>query len=340
MNGWVLRGLRADLRRPRDPLRPRLLRERDLPPRQGDRRAGARAGRLHAARRRRGRDRPHRRQARPQGRAARSDGTSVYITQDLGTTVMKAEEFDADEQIWVVGDEQIYHFKVLFEILSRLGYPWADKLHHLAYGMVHAAGGEMKSARARSSTPTTSSSKIEELARREIAERDAAREEDEAELAERARKIGLAALKFMILGVSPQTTMTYDPKASVSFEGDTGPYVLYAYARIRRMLEDAGDEGAAFDPTPLGDASERRLALRLIEFPGVVARAARELSPGPIATWLIETARAYHSHNRQVPILKAEDPATRRARLDLSRATAAALRRGLELMGIETVDRM
>jgi arginyl-tRNA synthetase len=270
----------------------------------------------------------------------RSDGTSVYMTQDIGTTVMKAEEFAAQEQIWVVGDEQIYHFKVLFKILERLGYAWAEGLHHLAYGMVNLPEGKMKSREGKVVDADDLIEEVSELARREICERQP--DADPDEVAVRARKIGLAALKFMILSVSPQTTMTYDPKASVAFDGDTGPYVLYAFARIRRMIEDAGidESDIAFDPNLLGDESERKLALRLLQFPGVVSRAARDCSPSHVASWLLQTARAYHSHNKQVPILKAEDPEVRRARLALSRATAVALKRGLALMGIETVDRM
>ena len=268
----------------------------------------------------------------------RSDGTSVYMTQDIGTTVLKTEEHAVQGQIWVVGDEQIYHFRVLFKILERLGYDWAKGLHHLAYGMVNLPEGKMKSREGTVVDADDLIAEVSELARKEIS----AREPDlgAEELALRARRIGLSALKFMILNVTPQTSMTYDPKASVAFDGDTGPYVLYAYARICRMTETVASEETSFDASKLGDASEIKLVLRLLAFSEVVQKAARDKNPAQIATYLLGLARAYHSHNRAVPILKAEDEGLRGARLALSRATAATLRKGLGLLGIETVDRM
>ncbi|MFT7617062.1 MAG: arginyl-tRNA synthetase [Planctomycetota bacterium] len=269
----------------------------------------------------------------------RSDGTSVYITQDLGTTVRKAEGLKMNRQVFVVGDEQIYHFKVLFSILDKLGYGWASSLYHLAYGMVNLPEGKMKSREGKVVDADDLMTEVAELAAKEINERGGAKDVD---IEHRANKIGMAALKFMILSVAPKTTMTYDPKASVQFDGDTGPYVLYAFARIRRMIEDSGiDEGQMkFDAELLQDASERRLALKLLQFPRVVARAANDYNPSLVATFLLQLAHAYHSHNRAVKILKAEDPAVRQARLALSLTTSHTLKRGLGLLGIETVDRM
>ena len=270
----------------------------------------------------------------------RADGTSVYITQDIGATQMKAEEFGLDGQVFVVGDEQIYHFKVLFSILKKLGFDWAENLKHLAYGMVNLPDGKMKS---REGTVVDADDLINEvttLALKEISARDATATGPEVE--ERARRIGLAALRFMILNVSPQTTMTYDPKASVAFDGDTGPYVLYAFARIRRMIEDSDidETKVTFEAAALGDPSERKLALKLLQFRGVIERAARDWNPAQISNYLLQLARAYHSHNRAVKILKAEDPKQRQARLALSLATANTLAGGLDLLGIQTVDRM
>ena len=270
----------------------------------------------------------------------RSDGTSIYITQDIATTVQKTEKLGLSQQVFVVGNEQIYHFKVLFKILEKLGYDWASDLKHLAYGMVNLPSGKMKS---REGTVVDADDLVDEvtgLAIDEIKARTESELDDEAKA--RARGIALAALKFFLLNVSPPTTMTYDPAASVSFDGDTGPYVLYAFARIRRMIEDSGlDENeVAFDAKELGDASERKLALKLLQFPGVVERAGRDWNPALVSSYLLQLARAYHSHNRAVPILKAEDADQRKARLALSRATATTLARGLELLGIQTVDRM
>lgn len=270
----------------------------------------------------------------------RSDGTSVYITQDIGSTVMKFREHGLDGQVFVVGDEQIYHFKVLFTILKKLGFEWAAGLHHLAYGMVNLPEGKMKSREGTVVDADDLIDEVTELAAQEIRTRDA--EIDESLLRERARKIGIGALKFMILNVTPQTTMVYDPKASVSFEGDTGPYVLYAYARARRMIEDSGigETDVDFDPTVLVDPSEQKLGVKILQFPTIVQRAAKTYSPSIVATYLLDLAHQYHSHNRAVPILKAPDATLRKARLVLSRATAQTLKNGLELLGIETVEKM
>ena len=246
-----------------------------------------------------------------------------------------------DGQIFVVGNEQIYHFKVLFKILEKLGYGWAEGLKHLAYGMVNLPSGKMKSREGTVVDADDLVDEVTQLAIDEIKARNEGAAIDDA-ARERARGIALAALKFFLLNVSPPTTMTFDPAASVSFDGDTGPYVLYAFARIRRMVEDSGldEREVTFDSEQLGDPSERKLALKLMQFPGVVERAGRDWNPALVSGYLLQLARAYHSHNRAVPILKAEDEKQRQARLALSRATATTLARGLELLGIRTVDRM
>lgn len=270
----------------------------------------------------------------------RSDGTSVYMTQDIGTTVRKAKDFGLSGQVFVVGDEQIYHFRVLFAILGRLGYDWAANLVHLAYGMVNLPEGKMKSREGKVVDADDLIAEVTELAAKEIRSREEDLSADETHI--RARAIGLAALKFMILSVSPTTTMTYDPKASVQFDGDTGPYILYAYARIRRMLIKSEQDAADIhvDYSLLDDPREVALALRVLAFPAAVQRAARDSNPALIATFLLQTARAYHSMNRAVMILKAENEELRNARLALSQATATTIRNGLDLLGITPVDRM
>jgi arginyl-tRNA synthetase len=272
----------------------------------------------------------------------RSDGTSVYITQDVGTTVRKAAECDVDGQIWVVADEQKFHFQTLFKILELMGYAWAKGLHHLAYGLVNLPEGRMKS---REGTVVDADNLVDEvaaLARDEINARDP--DFPPAETAARAEKIALAALRFMLLRVTPTTTMIYNPKESVSFEGETGPYLLYTYARIRRMIDDGGFDAArdlaAVDPSELGHASEAGLAKTLLRFGRATERAAREYNPAALCQYLIELAQAYNTYYQDVPVLKAPTPALRRARLALSAGAAAALRRGLDLLGIETVERM
>ena len=187
----------------------------------------------------------------------RPDGTSVYITQDVGTTVLKARDWNADALVWVVGDEQRHHFKVLFKILELMGYAWASSCHHLAYGLVNLPEGRMKS---REGTVVDADDLMDEvvgLAREEIQSRAPATPAQD--LDQRAEKIALAALKFMLLKVNPQNTMVYNPKESVSFDGETGPYLLYTAARINKMLQDGGMQ----TPDPAGvRRDEARRAVR------------------------------------------------------------------------------
>jgi arginyl-tRNA synthetase len=271
----------------------------------------------------------------------RPDGTSVYITQDVGTTILKVRDFGADELVWVVADEQRHHFKVLFKVLELMGYPWAAACRHLAYGLVNLPEGRMKS---REGTVVDADDLLDEvagLAREEIVSRDPAVPKDVLE--GRAEKIALAALRFMLLKVNPVNTMVYDPKESVSFDGETGPYLLYTAARIQRMLDDGAvrrDDPSGFDPAALGEPSEVALARKLLQFPRAAERAAAEMSPAVVCKYLHELAQAYNTYYQDVPVLRAEIPAVRRARLQLSAATRNVLTRGCALLGIEMIERM
>lgn len=272
----------------------------------------------------------------------RSDGTSVYITQDIGTTHRKAEEHQLDGQVWVVGNEQRYHFQVLFKILERLGYPWADRLHHLAYGMVHLPDGKMKSREGRVVDADDLLAEVVALAAREIRDRDPASEIPEAEVEARAKAIGLSSLRFMLLKVSPMNDMVFNPEESVSFEGDTGARVLYAYARLKSMLIDGAEEPGASesDLALLVEPSERNLALDLLGFPEAASRAAREYNPSVIANYLIEIVRDLNRFYDRCPVLRESDPALRRARLALCEAAANLIERGAGLLGMPLLDRM
>jgi arginyl-tRNA synthetase len=278
----------------------------------------------------------------------RSDGTSVYITQDVGTTVLKARDWNADALIWVVGDEQRHHFKVLFKILELMGYPWAASCQHLAYGLVNLPEGRMKS---REGTVVDADDLIDEvagLAKEEVASRAGAGAVSAQDVDERAEKIALAALRFMLLKVNPVSTMIYNPKESVSFDGETGPYLLYTAARIQKMLSDGGlqkpDAGGkglgGFDPKALAAPSEVAVARSLLQFRRATERAALDLNPGLLCSYLFVLAQAYNSYYQDVPILRAEDPQVRHARLLLSAAVRAVLVRGCELLGIATIERM
>lgn len=270
----------------------------------------------------------------------RSDGTSVYVTQDIGTTLLKQNDYSPDRQIWVVGNEQIYHFQVLFGILKALGYEWADQLTHMPYGMVELPSGKMKS---REGTVVDADDLCEEmfaLAREATLER--AGPEAPEDLEERANVIGMAALKFMLLRVNPKTTIMFDPNAAIKFEGDTGPYVLYAYARISSMLRKAGD-GALTGPVDwsvLGTDEEKELALRCSQYGQATRKAAGGLDTSALAGYLLDLAKAFSRFYRACPVLAAPSAAERRARLELSQRVRTILRDGLSTLTIGTLESM
>lgn len=269
----------------------------------------------------------------------RSDGTSVYVTQDIGTTVLKQEKYHPDQQIWIVGDEQIYHFKVLFAILSRLGYEWASELVHMPYGMVNLPSGRMKSREGTVVDADDLFNEMERLARAATLARTGEPPED---LALRARVIGMAALKFMLLKVKARTTMMFDPDESVKFEGDTGPYVLYACARIASMQRKADDQklGGEVDWSVLGTPEEKDLALRCGSYGETVQQAARDLDTSNLAGYLLELAKSFSRFYRECPVLAAPDPHLARARMELSRRVHRVLKDGLETLTIETLENM
>ncbi len=272
----------------------------------------------------------------------RSDGTSVYVTQDIGTTLLKQKDFEPDQQIWVVGDEQIRHFKVLFAILKALGYVWADKLTHMAYGMVNLPSGKMKSREGTVVDADDLFDEMAELARAATLEKAGGIAPDNLE--ERADVISMAALKFMLLKVNPKTTIMFDPQASIKFEGDTGPYVLYAYARISSMLRKAA-ETAPFseegvDWSLLTDKTEKALALRCSLFPEAVQKAARELDSSTLAGYLLDLAKDFNSFYRNCPALNAPTPELRQARLALSARVRTILKDGLNTLTINTLESM
>jgi len=270
----------------------------------------------------------------------RSDGTSVYVTQDIGTTMLKQNDFEPDQQIWVVGDEQIRHFKVLFAIMKALGYTWADKLTHMPYGMVNLPSGKMKS---REGTVVDADDLFDEmasLAREATLEKAGDNVPDN--LDERAAVISMAALKFMLLKVNPKTTIMFAPQASIKFEGDTGPYALYAYARISSMLRKAeySDNDADVDWALLADPAERALALRCALFPEAVHKAARELDSSTIAGYILDLAKDFSSFYRNCPAINAPTPELCKARLALCSRARDILKDGLNTLTINTLESM
>jgi arginyl-tRNA synthetase len=276
----------------------------------------------------------------------RSDGTSIYITQDIGTTIRKAEDFRPDGQIWVVGDEQIQHFQNLFAILGRLGHAWASDLHHLAYGMVNLPSGRMKS---REGTVVDADDLFDEmhaLARAATLERCAPGEAPPEDLEARAETIAMGALKFMLLKFGPRTAILFDPGASLRFEGDTGPYVQYACARIASIERKGRERGIDAQPGTdtdwalLGTPEEKALAFQMWLYPRTVRQAAAKMDPSILAAGLLDLAKAFNRFYRECPVLNAPDEALARARLVLCCAARDLLRDGLATLTIGVPDAM
>ncbi len=271
----------------------------------------------------------------------RSDGTSVYITQDIGTTLLKAEDYSPDGMMWVVGDEQIYHFQVLFAILQKLGYDWADDLHHLAYGMVNLPHGKMKSREGTVVDADNLFDEMQKLAKKEILERVGDDLPDDLET--RSEVIGIGAVKFMLLKVNPKTTMKFDPEAAVKFEGDTGALVQYSYARICSIERNAAEREVAdeLDWSLLSHEKERELAVKCAEFGPVLQKAARDFDTCCLANYLVDLARGFNSFYHDCPVVKGDTPPElRRARLELISRVKAILGDGLACLTIDTLDSM
>lgn len=274
----------------------------------------------------------------------RSDGTAVYITQDLGTAVIRYNDYHFDRHIYVVGNEQNYHFQVLALTLQRMGYDWAKGLHHFSYGMVELPEGKMKS---REGKVVDADDLIEEM----TATAKAMSEElgklegyNETERDNICRKIGLGALKYFILKVDPRKNMTFNPAESIDFNGNTGPFIQYTYARIRSVLKKAEDNGISFGDAVYDNLSPNDKEINVIklldDFPGLIKEAAEELSPALIANYCYDLAREFNQFYHDYSILGEEDKVTRDFRLRLSAMTGTVLEKGLWLLGIEAPERM
>ena len=273
----------------------------------------------------------------------RRDGTTLYMTQDLGTAVKRHEDWPFDSLIYVVATEQNYHFKVLFYVLGLLGYSWAKELHHLSYGMVNLPEGKMKSREGTVVDADDLLAELTELAGREIESKG--REEAVGDVAETARKIALGALNYYLLQVQPQHDMVFDPKKSISFNGNTGPYLQYTSARISSILrkyeEMRGDfDGAEADGTLLAIDDEKTL-LKLIEsFPEVVRKAALGYDPSVIAAFLYEAAKTFSHYYHDNQILKAETKELALARIRLISALRTVMKNGFALIGVPYLESM
>ncbi len=273
----------------------------------------------------------------------RSDGTAVYMTQDIGTAVQRVRDHDIDSMVYTVGNEQDYHFKVLFLILKKLGYEWAENLYHLSYGMIELPSGKMKS---REGTVVDADDMIQEMTdtAREIAQEQGKLEGlSQEEKEELYRMIGLGALKYFMLKIDPKKSMVFDPKESVDFQGNTGPFIQYAHARIQSILKKAdfnsADLNAAQDLT-LTDKDVAVIKL-LQQYPETVESAARNYSPALVANYLFELVKEFNSFYQNVPkIVEEQNADLKHFRLLLCYKTARVIKSGFELLGIQVPDQM
>ncbi|MBU1118332.1 arginine--tRNA ligase [Patescibacteria group bacterium] len=275
----------------------------------------------------------------------RPDGTTVYMTQDIGTAELKEEDFGLRRSIYVVANEQDHHFKVLFKILELLGYSWAGGLYHLSYGMVELPEGRMKS---REGTVVDADDLMEEvvaLAREVTGVKFAERKQDisEEELDVIAEKLGIGALKFHFLLARPESRIKFNPAKAVTFEGKTGPFVSYVFARIHSMLTKGSfDSSASIDTGVLAQPVERSLLMNLAGFQTVVLRAADELDPSLIVDYVFKLAQAFNSfyNTRECKVLSADTEELKNARLMLSFVTARVIEKCMDLLGIQVPKRM
>ena len=272
----------------------------------------------------------------------RGDGTSVYMTQDLGTALSRFEENKLDDMIYVVGNEQNYHFQVLKLVLKKLGYEWSDNIFHLSYGMVELPEGKMKS---REGTVVDADDLIADMigtAREmsdELGKLDGASEEEASAISE---MVGLGALKYFILKVDPKKTMLFDPRESIDFNGNTGPFIQYTHARIRSILrkaEEAGISTEGYTEAALLPA-EVELIKALSEYPAVVRTAGEQFAPSVIAAYAYDLAKQFNGYYHDHSILKEENATTRALRLMLAATVASVIRRAMSLLGISVPERM
>jgi arginyl-tRNA synthetase len=274
----------------------------------------------------------------------RGDGTSVYMTQDLGTADLRYSDFKFNQSVYVVGNEQDYHFQVLFKIIKKLGRPYADGLYHLSYGMVDLPSGKMKS---REGTVVDADQIVEEMIRTaEVHTKELGKIEglDAQEAVELYKTLGLGALKYFLTKVDPRKRILFNPEESIAFQGDTGPFIQYTHARISAILRRAQAQDLTFDFEP--DAmtalhpSEQLLIYLLNEFPDKIQTAAAEYAPSTIAQYVFEVAKEYNRFYAEVTIFNEPDINLRQFRVVLSAQTAKIIKESMRLLGIDVPERM
>jgi len=273
----------------------------------------------------------------------RKDGTSLYMTQDIGTAITRHEDWPFDSLIYVVASEQQYHFKVLFYVLGQLGYPWAKELHHLSYGMVNLPEGKMKSREGTVVDADDLVSQLSALAGEEIAEKG--REEEVGDVKGTSAAIALGALNYYLLEVTPERDMVFNPKESISFNGNTGPYLQYMGARISSILrkfdeEKAAYQGVGFDGRLLSQTQEREMVAVLAKYPSVVTKAGATFDPSLICSYLYDLSKLFSSWYHDNPVLKAESKDLVVARVALCKMVVTVFRDAFDLIGVPFLEKM
>ena len=272
----------------------------------------------------------------------RADGTSVYMTQDIGTAKLRFQDYPIDKMIYVVGNEQNYHFQVLSLLLDRLGFKWGKDLVHFSYGMVELPEGKMKS---REGTVVDADDLMDEMVStaaevsRELGKLDGL---TDAEIADISETVGLGALKYFLLKVDPRKNMMFNPKESIDFNGNTGPFIQYTYARMRSVLRNAAEKGFKVGDFAAVRPGEREITLiqTLADFPSVVAEAGRSYSPAVIANYAYDLVKQYNQFYHDCPVLREEDEARRSLRLCLTDVCARTVKTAMGLLGIRVPERM
>ena len=272
----------------------------------------------------------------------RADGTSVYMTQDIGTAKLRFEDYPIDKMIYVVGNEQDYHFKVLSILLDRLGFAWGKDLVHFSYGMVELPEGKMKS---REGTVVDADDLMDDMvatARTVSAELGKLDGLTDKEIDKISEMVGLGALKYYLLKVDPRKNITFNPKESIDFNGNTGPFIQYTHARICSVLRRAKADGMNITDYSMvkPDAKESEVIQALTDFPSVVKTAGDTYSPALIANYVYNLTKLYNSFYHDCPILKEEDASKRSLRLAISEMTARVIATGMDLLGIKVPERM
>ena len=274
----------------------------------------------------------------------RADGTSVYMTQDIGTAKMRYTDFPIDKMVYVVGNEQNYHFQVLSILLDELGFAWGKDLVHFSYGMVELPNGKMKS---REGTVVDADDLVAEMVRQARLTADEAgkfADMPEQERNEVARIVGMGALKYFLLKVDARKNMLFNPEESIDFNGNTGPFIQYTYARIRSILRKAADTGLDYSHLPAAvpalSTKEEEIVARVAEFAAVVRQAGQDYSPSVIANYCYDLTKEYNQFYHDYSVLREEDEAKRQFRLVLSANVAKVIRLGMSLLGIEMPERM